>query len=899
MSQADFSLHIGHYAERFFSLYGHLATMYIDDDKLRTAYEQLRQSPGWEKFMRDRKNLETIEAFRSYAINFTIDLDALCDLFPYNVNELKLDPNRSGSNSHGNRTSNLSNAYTSPSAQSCQDTNTGAVTTNARGNRTSNPSNVYASPSAQSCQDANAGAVTTNARGNRTSNPSNVYASPSAQSYQDANAGVVMPTNRPHLTSDNKINEDKANELLLESFGVDISSGSQFDLNGSPMQDGSVDSSELGSKDDIRGGGKSSGSKGGRKSGSVGDSIITPPVYNNLVVEVEDMSDYREDGLFKLFNPKDTSNYKMTTRQLYPQEIENLGGMCDKQISDLMLNGKGFTGKVGLVGCQGISGESGKISTNIPLRIGRRLKSKLGPHDIAFLLGDNFYNDGLSANWKGQKKYNLRRYRNDFAHSFGLMPCFAILGNHDAYIHGKSAWAIGNRFNIGRSTFTAFNKQRNSTPTRTIERQLAQVRLTYLNKVNPYLAWNMPYRYYAMFSKIADFFVLDSSSFIYDKAQQQYLVNRYLARIAVANTKVLVLHHPFLPAGKRLGQEDDNAMYQKAFGVKNTPRGCVDSEEMGELIKSRIEALSVPGTAGPMQFDLIFCAHNHTMTIDTIPLNSGSTTQIISGGGGAPLVNSNLDSSQLYNMRRSQRGNLKSFYSCIHEITHGFHLIDLKKGEIAIYDEEGTSSKRIGFNSAEVKRHNQALNIEGIFKACELLTALENYDGLMTLEEALNVKRAMNKIVAGNPISVSAFLGRIIEKADENNHSLVKYGFSLRVPFTAKQHRLIKTVYHLAQQGFKHVNENTLEPYDIAEYLTDRHGDLLALLQLSARSRAMVIVAEKYNMDYLDLLKEFYRVNDMLRQNNNQSGEAIHKCQQYNAIGRGKEIIDEYGLLMK
>lgn len=46
-----------------------------------------------------------------------------------------------------------------------------------------------------------------------------------------------------------------------------------------------------------------------------------------------------------------------------------------------------------------------------------------------------------------------------------------------------------------------------------MERGLAQVEMTYMD--NTY-NWNMLYRYYALFSRAADFFCIDSSTFLFD-----------------------------------------------------------------------------------------------------------------------------------------------------------------------------------------------------------------------------------------------------------------------------------------------------------------------------------------------------------------------------------------------
>ena len=51
--------------------------------------------------------------------------------------------------------------------------------------------------------------------------------------------------------------------------------------------------------------------------------------------------------------------------------------------------------------------------------------------------------------------------------------------------------------------------------------------------------WNMPYRYFLLHSKIADLFILDSNSFLFDDDQQNWLMMNLEARNKVSNKKFL------------------------------------------------------------------------------------------------------------------------------------------------------------------------------------------------------------------------------------------------------------------------------------------------------------------------------------------------------------------------
>ncbi|WP_299003835.1 metallophosphoesterase [uncultured Shewanella sp.] len=401
----------------------------------------------------------------------------------------------------------------------------------------------------------------------------------------------------------------------------------------------------------------------------------------------------RDDNLFKMFKQegkKYPANYKELAKTLY-QHCDDV--RCRNRVTLQQLNDYGgkFNGIIGVVGCQGMRSKHfykgmskgffgrGQSRQRMQLDLGEQLFKRVKAcskdaegaghqgEPITFILGDNFYDDGLSTNWNftryekamrdinsnRDKSSNLYRFTRDFSEPYGLMQCFVVLGNHDAYIHTWSCWGeeSGKSF---ASNFMAARKNYFSTPDRTIARELSQVRLTYMEEVNPYMAWNMPYRYYALFSEKADFFVLDSNSFLFDLEQKYYLIDRYkqsLRRDTEArknkkepNTKILVLHHPFLAAGKRLNKPEDAVKYQKAFGM----HGRVPSKgEIGNMIKDEIFRLNVSEDDNNpkfMRFDIILCAHDHLLSIDSLPMPSTLSevplTQVISGGGGGKLSGS-------------------------------------------------------------------------------------------------------------------------------------------------------------------------------------------------------------------------------------------------------------------
>ena len=145
----------------------------------------------------------------------------------------------------------------------------------------------------------------------------------------------------------------------------------------------------------------------------------------------------------------------------------------------------------------------------------------------------------------------------------------------------------------------------------------------------------MPSRYYCLISpqkKIA-FYFLDSNTFPFDEQQQDWLQQVY--ERDEGYKRILVMHHPILPAGKRFGSTHDADMYLKAYGLS----GKADVGEMGQWCAKTLYQ------KGLTEFRYVLSAHDHCMAIEKTSLSSAKglwnlgedTIQIISGGGGAPL----------------------------------------------------------------------------------------------------------------------------------------------------------------------------------------------------------------------------------------------------------------------
>jgi|GEM_PF-6601006 len=395
--------------------------------------------------------------------------------------------------------------------------------------------------------------------------------------------------------------------------------------------------------------------------------------------------------------------------------------------------GRPFDGKIAMTGCHGAIGcgfwdrlFQGR-SDEKQKKVGELIRRS--DASLVFLLGDNFYDDGVKDS---RDDRFVTAYRNVYmsTRSIEKQVIFSVLGNHDYKIHGFSAHgqkpvkALGGllmtrNYTVGRS------------PRETIERGYRQVDYTYsqrnqcnvkgLNPVaRPHPAWNMPYRYYLLYSELADFFCMDSSSYLFDTEQQQWLKEAYRSRAGVNNIKVLVQHHPIVSGGHRISSNNDLKMYASAFGVTNIDRHIhpFSSEHVdgggGKLMELGWNIGYAMQRQG-LDFKLILCAHDHVLTADKLATSreghhpmvrllneeaayfdiaslgtivhandridahipaSTICTQLISGGGGASL-SSDHDGDHAQTIAETQRGcNQRRYWE-----KHGYHYVEIAQDQ--------------------------------------------------------------------------------------------------------------------------------------------------------------------------------------------------------------------------
>lgn len=269
------------------------------------------------------------------------------------------------------------------------------------------------------------------------------------------------------------------------------------------------------------------------------------------------------------------------------------------------------------------------------------------PHDLPdfiLLLGDNFYDNGVSS--PNDPIFNTHFYQiydNPKFQHLKKIPVFAILGNHDGNIHNVAVGEKGIPVSLNQVAHT-YVPRCDNVSTESLEK-LYQQKFLDLDSLQK---WNMPNRYYSLIMGDTQIFCIDSntygSEFIaalgndhgpdypYETPNQAIWLKHALAD-AIKNGRktILALHHPLVTPGKR-AFGSDSALYL-------TP------EEILQLGNSVFTKLFKDGKCSynaflnaalayhKLNFDLVLAAHDHNMSY----YNDNSLRQITCGGGGGPL----------------------------------------------------------------------------------------------------------------------------------------------------------------------------------------------------------------------------------------------------------------------
>ena len=293
---------------------------------------------------------------------------------------------------------------------------------------------------------------------------------------------------------------------------------------------------------------------------------------------------------------------------------------------------------------RGIAGRQKEVGEQVVQWVAE--KGSSAKRRFGFLLGDNFYESGVPrVSDEVIDELFFKAYLDiynpiDGKKTRGATTYFAALGNHDYNFHGHAVLPEdGGQF--------ASN----------LDRALAQVDYTYRN---PYSGWVLPYRYYCLVSPMANFFVIDSSTFLFDKRQQEWLKKVYGKIGALNRWNFLMSHHGFVTFGSRgsghHAAKDIRGLTKTSF----TKRALRDRGRTGA---GETEALAAAATGlrenvnrylftwianEGMHFHFNVVAHDHFMasallTYDMPGSGLRRTYFVLSGGGGASSGGANLD----------------------------------------------------------------------------------------------------------------------------------------------------------------------------------------------------------------------------------------------------------------
>ncbi len=300
-----------------------------------------------------------------------------------------------------------------------------------------------------------------------------------------------------------------------------------------------------------------------------------------------------------------------------------------------------------LVGCHGVLGPKGRLSNFNPSSqaVVAQATHTFTHADATFFLGDNVYSHGLDADYIAEMSiaYETLNYQG--------AEHYAVLGNHDI--------GIGNAEGLLMSD----NSKEES-----IRRAYRQVEYGYCVQGTK---WRMPNRYYMLETEHACFYCIDSSAFVFDQQQQEWL-RRVRGDTARQNKwQVLVSHHPLISISKR------NPIRLGSSGVKryankfDIPLEADEKKyDTSHLLYHYFNREAAGDSSG---FDLVFSAHDHFMAVYDISLAGRMATQVISGGGGAKL--NNIDKYRCFQPEMYRLGYLRS--EVLSSMNHGMVVLNM------------------------------------------------------------------------------------------------------------------------------------------------------------------------------------------------------------------------------
>lgn len=283
-----------------------------------------------------------------------------------------------------------------------------------------------------------------------------------------------------------------------------------------------------------------------------------------------------------------------------------------------------------VLGCQGSGKESQQQVAELMFQIAQDPNKK---PDFILFLGDNYYDDGVSAVDDSVIKSRFDDMYAKFA-SLGI-PCFIIFGNHDVNYHEASYLKTITQINSGKSK--EYLQIANSLlPDVTAKAALYASDYLHLKELP---VKNLPNNIYSLAAGDTEIICLDSNFLVKEflafqqdvngtsaDNQAKWLQNIYQQAKQENKKVVIALHHPpYHTAGKRANPANyDSHHYLTAYELNAVKKllNC-ESDSYNELIALLLDKLNVKP-------DKTYAAHDHFISI----YDDGNTVQFTSGGGG-------------------------------------------------------------------------------------------------------------------------------------------------------------------------------------------------------------------------------------------------------------------------
>lgn len=313
---------------------------------------------------------------------------------------------------------------------------------------------------------------------------------------------------------------------------------------------------------------------------------------------------------------------------------------------------------IALIGCHGIDHFSSKAPgqnklANTQHAVAAKIKQL--DCDMGLQLGDNAYFNGIGymQGYFFEASHALYAVRPNLSKMFWGI----VAGNHE-----YGCWGHPDREGV-ESVLTGDKKL---THQNGLQRLLNQVLHTYVDNDG----LHMPNRYYVMVHKNFAIVVIDSNTLIYDKPQQNWIINT-VEKLAQQNKKIIIAaHHPLIYIGKRaevacewyndyVKHAIDGGREGKATWIENnehyqpvliTPEGeqlitpfdpkdlDVSGKQKPHLYNNIGKFLLAFVNLNKLNIDVWCCAHEHSLNVMRLEtLNGQKITQVVAGGAGARI----------------------------------------------------------------------------------------------------------------------------------------------------------------------------------------------------------------------------------------------------------------------